>query len=331
MTVLPRKRHVTDFPPALSLPPAPDYAPFHAGPFQLALGLQPLAERDWIEMDERFAVELAEKARLLHERSDEVFAALPEASAGAAELSELLTAHLLTYFPHVYRQQGNCLHNLATRQTWMLPQKHLHALDFAGRLVQEDLCLMQQAAPGEPYRLVGASVCFPTRWRMREKLGQPLTAVHDPVPGYAQQLGAKADKYFERLKADKPGWRINWSILDAPELFQPTGHGRTGRNPDITPANAGDRLWLRMERQTLRRLPRTRDVVFTIRVHVRPISQLAQQPKRAADLAAALRALPEPTRVYKSLPPFLDALLAWLDQAATAEEHTGVRGNDTHE
>lgn len=282
-------------------------------------------------MDDRFATELTEKAHLSHERPDEVFAALPEAAEGATEVLELLTTHLLTYFPHVYRQQGDCLENLVTRQTWTLPPDRLHPLDLAGRLVQEDLCLMQQAAPDEPYRLVGASVHFPTRWRMRDKLGLPLTAIHNPVPGYAAQLGAKADKYFERLKAERPGWRINWSILDAPALFQPTGHGRQGLNREITPQNAGERLWLRMERQTLRRLPRTCDVVFTIRVHVRPIANLARQPQRAADLAAALRALPEATRVYKSLPPFLDALLAWLDRAATITEGTGVGGHDTHE
>jgi hypothetical protein len=72
-----------------------------------------------------------------------------------------------------------------------------------------------------------------------------------------------------------------------------------------------------MERQTLRRLPRTGDILFTIRVHVRPLYTLATQPQRAADLAAALRAFPQAMRQYKSLPPFLDALLVWLDRVTS--------------
>jgi hypothetical protein len=301
------------------LPPAPDYSPFREGPFKLAMGLQPLDLQDWIEPDARLADELAEKGRLLRERHQEVFAALPEAMAGSIEVLELLAEHLPTRFPTLYKREGNILHNLVTQQSWDLSQTALHPLDVAGRLVQEDLCLMQQDARTQVYCLVGASLCFPTRWRLLEKLGKPLNMIHDPIPGYAEQLASTMDRYFERIKVDKPVWRINWSMIDDPTLFQPTGHGRKGLNPDITPENAGEKLWLRMERQTLRRLPRTQDILFTIRVHVRPLWELAARPERAAALAAAMRALPEPMRVYKSLPPFLDAVLAWLDRVAASE------------
>jgi hypothetical protein len=124
------------------------------------------------------------------------------------------------------------------------------------------------------------------------------------------------ERFFHRLKTERPVWRINWTLLDNPTLFQPTGHGRLAHNAQITAQNAGDMLWLRMERQTLRRLPRSGDILFTIRVHVRPLHSLATRPERAATLAAAIRALPLAMQRYKSLPPFLDAVLAWLDQVA---------------
>lgn len=301
-------------------PPTPDYVPFRAGPFRLAMGLQPLDLQDWIEPDERMIDELLEKERLLRERHHEVFAVLPEAYAGSAEVLALLVEHLPQRFPTLYRRDGSVFHNLATQQRWDLSRSDLHPLDLAGRLVQEDVCLMQREPRAEVYRLVGASVCFPTRWRIAEKMGKPLGAIHQPVPGYEEQLAATVDRYFARLKVEKPVWRTNWSILDDPTLFQPTGHGRREYNPDITPHNAGEKLWFRMERQTLRRLPRTQDIVFTIRVYVRPLSELARRPDRAATLAAAVRALPEPMRLYKSLPPFLDALLAWLDNVAAGRQ-----------
>jgi len=279
-------------------------------------GLQTLDLQDWIEPDERFASELAEKERLLRERHTEVFSVFPEALDGSTEVLEVLADHLPARFPTLYRREGDTLCNLLTQQRWNLSQQVLHPLDLAGRLVQEDLCLMQHDPASNMYRLVGASLCFPTRWRLADKMGKPLTAIHDPVPGYEEQLASTVDRFFERLRAEKPVWRINWGLIDDPTLFQPTGHGRKGLNPDITSENAGEKLWVRMERQTLRRLPRTQDVLFTIQVHIRPLQQLLSYPERAATLASAIRGMPEPLRLYKSLPPFLEAVLAWLDRAA---------------
>jgi hypothetical protein len=279
-------------------------------------GLQTLELQDWIEPDEHFASELIEKERLLRERHHDVFAVLPEALAGSTEVLELLAVHLPSRFPTLYRREGDLLYNLVTQQSWNLSQQVLHPLDLAGRLVQEDLCLMRHDPTDNTYRLVGASLCFPTRWRLADKMGKPLTAIHAPVPGYEEELASTVDRFFERLRVEKPVWRINWGLIDDPTLFQPTGHGRKGLNPDITAENAGEKLWIRMERQTLRRLPRTQDVLFTIRVHIRPLQQLQSHPERAATLASAIRGMPEPLRLYKSLPPFLEAVLAWLDRAA---------------
>ena len=298
-------------------PPPPDSAPFKAGPFRLSMGLMPLELKDWIEPDAQCAAELKEKERLLTERHAEVFAALPEASPGSAETLALLVEHLPSRFPELYKRSGDRLDNIATGQQWRIHNTPLHPLDLAGRLIQEDLCLMQRQAHTQVYHLIGASLCFPTRWRLADKIGKPLNTIHAPIPGYAEQLATTMDKFFDRLKVEKPVWRLNWALMDDPTLFQPTGHGRTGTNTDITPENAGDTLWLRMERQTLRRLPQTHDILFTIRVYVRPLAHLATQPDRAAQFAAALRALPPGVRLYKSLPPFIEAALTWLDRVST--------------
>jgi len=317
--LLPTKKDVTEQTPTPQLPRAPEYAPYKTGQFRLAMGLLPLDLRNWIEPDERMASELAEKERLLCERHHDVFAALPEAAEGSAEVLELLAAHLPTRFPQLFRREGSLLHHLVTRQSWDLSQNVLHPLDLAGRLVQEDLCLMQLDPTTRLYRLIGASLCFPTRWRLADKLDKPLNLVHGPVPGYEAELASTMDRFFERLKVDKPVWRVNWGLIDDPTLFQPTGHGRKGLNPDVTVANAGDKLWLRMERQTLRRLPRTHGILFTIRVYVRPLRELATQPERAAELASTIRTMPESMRLYKSLPPFQDAVLGWLDHVASSQ------------
>jgi len=54
---------------------------------------------------------------------------------------------------------------------------------------------------------------------------------------------------------------------------------------------------LRVERQTLRRLPRSGAIVFTIRVYLTPLAELG--PGEAGRLAAAIRGVKEQEVVYR--------------------------------
>jgi dimethylamine monooxygenase subunit A len=294
---------------------AAPYLPFDGGRFRLMMGLMPLPPAEWIECDSALAHNLAAKRKLLETRHQEVFAALPEAEAPAAELLRLLVDHLLQHQGSAFSRQGDELFNAATGERWDLAQSALHPLDLAGRLVQEDLCLMQQDEAGETYRLSGASLCSPARWRLADKIGRPLGAIHEPVPGYAEKLKRPVDRFFGALLPEKPVWRLNWGIIDDPAPFQPVAtHAALAATADT----AGERLWLRVERQTLRRLPATGAVVFTIRTHITRLDTAIAAPGAAADLAAALREMPEATRRYKHIAPILPALLGWLDARAAA-------------
>jgi hypothetical protein len=185
----------------------------------------------------------------------------------------------------------------------------VHPLETAARLVPEDLCLMRRTGTG--YVLAAACVCFPSRWRLADKIGRTLGAIHGPVPGYADSLGGAVDRFFERIAADRPVWRLNWTIHDSPEPFQPVAAKRE------SPADLGRDVFLRVERQTLRRLPRSGDVLFTIRTYIRPLGEIAQDAEAARRLAAAIDNLPPAMRDYRSLTHFADALTAWLRERAS--------------
>ena len=257
----------------LVLRPGP---PFHH------MGLRTIDEADWLVPDERRSDELAEKARLLVERHDEVFAALPGTEAVGAEVLELVTSWLSDHHP------GLVDGALASTDT---AGDALHPLERAGRLVQEDLCVMDRR--GDDVRLVAASLCFPSHWRLAEKIGGSASAIHGPVAHYREELQARVDRYLERLPAGRIAVRRNWTVQDHDTLFVPTQPpARSG----IDAANAGERLWLRSERQTLRRLPHTGAVLFTIRVQVVPLGVLVARPDVAQALAAALRSAGSPRK-----------------------------------
>ena len=295
------------------LPAETIHLPFDPGPYRMAMGLVTVPETEWFDIDEHYPVEIAERQRLLAERRAEVFGMEPGAGAACSETLTMLIEHLTRVHHDWFACDGTTLHNRLTGEAWQLATDAPLAL--AGRLVQEDLCLIE-ASPEGP-RLTAAVVCFPSRWRLHEKLGRPLAEVHARVPFYGDRLARPVDRFMGHVRPGHIAVRLNWSVLDDPTLFQPTGKWRTAHDVTITERNACDRLFLRVERQTLRRLPASGAVLFGIRVHVYPLADVVTTPGVAAGLAAAVRALPAETAHYKSLPIFQTALLAWLDRFAS--------------
>ncbi len=277
----------------------------------MTMSLTTVPEGAWFEIDARYADEMAERDRLLSERHRDVFGALPISDAAREETLHEVSANLTTHAPQWFKRDGDKLHNALTGESWDLAAPPFDPLELAGRLVQEDLCIIQTA---EGYPIFTAAIlCFPSRWRLHEKLGKPLALVHGPVPFYGERLAAPVDRFMTKVKTGHIASRLNWSVLDDPAMFQPTGKWREQRNTAITPENAGDCLFLRVERQTLRRLPRTGAILFGIRVHSYALSRAITSPASASRLAEAVRALPEATVRYKSLKVFGPALLGWLD------------------
>ena len=293
----------------------PRYRPFLDGPWRLAMGIKALDLADWIEIDERFAPQLAARKQLLDAQRSEVFATLPESGPGQRELLELLLDHLPQRSPEHYRRQGGRIENRTTGEAFALAAWDDAPLELAGRLVQEDLCLMQRGETG--YRLVAAVLCFPAHWRLSDKLGRPLEAIHGPVPGFGERLAGPVDRFFHSIQVARPVWRVNWSLVDTPTLFLPPEH--RGHPKPVSAERAGEQLWLRVERQTLHRLPRSGDVVFGIHTYVDPLADAIDSAEAARALAARIREMPEPMARYKSILPIRAPLLAWLDGRAKAQ------------
>lgn len=267
-----------------------DHRPFDDRPFRLRMGLRPLHPDAWLERDERAAEELALKERLVAERYDDVVAVVDRPAVHAA-CEELWSE--------------------VRRATGAGARAGLHPVVSSGLATQEDWAVMVPV-DGRTV-LAAACVCFPTRWVLATKIGRPMGEVHQHVAFYADQLERPVDTFFDRLTVDRPVWRLNWNLMDDPSLFQPV---HVPPDPPIAPDEIGDRFWLRVERQTLRRLPATGAVVFGIRVHQRPLVEVAADPGELAALGRAVGALPPDTLAYKGLTDVADDLLEWIARRA---------------
>jgi dimethylamine monooxygenase subunit A len=292
-----------------ALPAEVVYRPYGTGPWRMGMDLVSVQERDWFEIDALYPSEMIERQRLLDDDHAAVFSALPASEAARDEALAMLRTALVTHHPDWFSLDGQIIRNHLTREAWHGGEHD--PLEIAGRLVQEDLCIIQPEAAGPVF--TAAVLCFPSRWKLLEKIGKPLVDVHGPVPFYKDRLARPVDRFFTNLKIGHIATRLNWSLLDDPTLFQPGGKWRTEGDSDITPENAADRIFLRVERQSLRRLPESGAVLFGIRVHVYPLRTVIASPEQAMVLAEAVRALPPDIQHYKSLWVFRSALLAWLD------------------
>ncbi|NJO40338.1 MAG: DUF3445 domain-containing protein [Cyanobacteria bacterium CRU_2_1] len=296
----------------------PVYLPFTETQWQLRMGLKPLNLHDWIEIDNEFVFYLDRKIDLLQHHYSSVFASLPGSEVGQKEVLDLLLNYLPERFPEYYQRHNQQITNQITQQTWNINEFADNPLDLAGRLVQEDLCLMQ--ANSDSYILSAASVCFPLHWQLRDKLGHPIAQIHAPVPGYAEKLERPVNDLFDRLRPDRPGYRLNWSFVDTPELF--LGYHRNSQPTAITVDNARDTLWFRVERQTLRRLEKSNGILFGIRTYLYPLSILETEKTIAHTLSAILQQMPIGMQQYKNLLPLRDAILGYLNRISQDDLNT---------
>lgn len=211
--------------------------------------MYPVKTGEWLRLDAAWGAQIAEKARLIAERRADLIAVLPGAEEAAEELLDLVLADLP-------------LHGFAVGEGVMRPDgvtvpiRRDDPLGTIATLIQEDVCIHQKQ--GDEHVLTAAQVCFPSSWTLAEKIGRPLTRIHLPVTKYDEGIAARVQRMFDMVGTDRVLWRANLLRHHDPALF----HAYTEANP--RPPGRPDSPYLRSERQTLRRLPRTGAVVFTI-------------------------------------------------------------------
>jgi hypothetical protein len=246
----------------------------------LRMGLSRVAEADWLFP----APDLAARRATFDAHPDAVIER-PEAEAAGREVAAMLGV------------EGGLAE--AARATW------------------EDLCILTIGPDGPA--LTGAAVGFPTDWRVEEKIGLPVTAIHAPIHGYAEQLAAGVDHFLATLTPGPIFARANWFVVADPAWRYLPADPPARRFAHVTAGNAGTTLFVRCERQTLRRLPGSSAILFTIGVAVERLDRLA--PATVARVAQSVAAVPAGERERRAAPGYADALAAYaasrdLEQAA---------------
>ena len=301
------------------------------------MGLRSMSWDSWIELDNQFPKYHARKRERILERGDKCVHTAPEALPGAIELLDELCAYLTERYPTLYQQTPTGIQNLSTGETFDITSRPLpeNPMQIIARLIQDDTAIMFEKPDGQYYLLAGA-IHLAGFWRLQDKLGLPLSAIHTSgdVPQYREKLERGMMSFFRRLRPETPMVRNNYFIQVDDDLAWSGSIGGEDEDGVGWDRAQRDRVvemhFLRSERQSLRRyglffffqhegianwsrLPKSGGIVFTIHTYFVPVVEIAKEPYVPGRLAAAVRSWGDDVARYKGRERYGDVLLAYLD------------------
>ena len=225
-------------------------------------GINPLEPQEWLVRDDAFEQQIKYRDHLIATQRNVVFDCYGKGNDISSELLQTIYRYLQKDHNYI------CDDGYVTRPDGQkIGLDEDHPLITAGRLVQEDFCLLN--FDGNQHVMVGAILCFPASWLLSEKMGLPLTSIHDPVHQYTDRIARVVQRMFDNLQPGRVIYRGNYLSYSNPDLHQPRSMNQ--RRSRDKPG----KKWVRVERQTLRKLPITKGVIFGIHTSVCSMESLA--------------------------------------------------------
>lgn len=301
--------------------------------YNITMGIRNMEWDSWIELDNEWMKYHNAKVKRLAEKGDEVYGTFPEARDAAFELLDEFWQYLPHRYPSLFRQLDSGLENLLTGEVFTFrnckrDEIKEDPLVMAAKMVQDDLAIMVEGTDGQ-YYLKAGSIVLPGFWRFKDKVGLPLNAIHTTgdVPKYKEKLQTGMCKFFLRLTCDKPVVRNNYFIQLDGDLGWSSSIGEEDSEvvgwytakEAITP----EQLYFRSERQSLRRLPKTGAVVFTIRTYFLPVTEMCEEPHIPRRLLDGIESWTDDVRAYRGYEKFKTVILPYLKEKAEEQEKRG--------
>ncbi|KAM0545592.1 hypothetical protein ACHAPJ_011292 [Fusarium lateritium] len=310
------------------------YRPCRHGPNHVTMGIRKLDWNNWIEMDSNYLWYHDLKVSELEKDIDAHIQYVDNAVTRDAcfEVLEELTAYLTARYPKIFQLNDGILRNTLTGEAFNYPASTpKEAMAIAAKLVQDDLVIMVEEDDGQ-YHLDAGAVCLPGFWRLSEKFRMSLDTLHieAKVPHYKTKLMKSMNRFFKGMQPDKAVIRNNFFIQLDDGLHWSHRMGDQNSDQVASWETANDRgltiedLYFRSERQSLRRLPRSKALLFTIRTYFEPITTIAQEPHVPGRLAEAIENWDEAASTYKGKHHWADILLPYLHEQDEVQKKSGV-------
>jgi len=306
--------------------PPRQYRPNRRGPYHTTLNVRRLDWNEWIELDNQWPEFYNVRCKRIEQRKD-VLLVDKRANEAIQELLQCLRDYLPARYPEMFAGTSGGIKNLHTGETFSFSDPN--PLVIAAKLVQDDILILVEESDGLYYLRAGA-LLIAGFWKLSDKFGKSLADIHlsGHVPQFKEKLQGSMERYFARVAPETPVVRYSGFIQTDDELAWSYGIGGEDSD-DLGWHNAPDtldmsKMQLRVERQTLRRLPKTGAIAFMVHPYMYPMAEVAKEPYVPGKLAEAIRSWKGDIAVYKGKEKFGPQLLEFLDKAHQQQLENGL-------
>ncbi|CAG8111401.1 unnamed protein product [Penicillium olsonii] len=252
------------------------YRPFRWA-YHQTMSLTKLDVDWWIELENSYTSRIAQRKELFAKNGTQVLDAMPGSELACKELMEMVLQFICARYPQYFTLvDGRILENriLGTEQDVTMKPPLEVLLDN----VPEDFAIMLRDERTGFYFLRAAVICSALGWNVASKVGKQLHEIHEPIPDYKEKMQFSMDRFFTKMPTEKPIQRGSWGLEIGKPLYMPPGDPhesvRLSQRSDLTI----DECHLRVDWQTLRRLPLSGGVVFNFKALFTPLSELRDEP-----------------------------------------------------
>ncbi|KXH31302.1 hypothetical protein CSAL01_03813 [Colletotrichum salicis] len=251
------------------------YRPFRWA-YHQTMSLTKMDTDFWIELENTYKQRIAERKDLYAKNGRDVLDSLPGCELACKELMEMVIQFICARYPKQFKLDGNILVNniLDTTSDLSVTEPLIVLLDN----VPEDFGIMLRDHETGKYVLRGGIICSSVGWKLSEKAGLGLPGIHKVVPDYKEKMEFSMDRFFTKMPTNKPIQRGSWGLEKGQPLYLPSEHPdfshREHQNPSLQPED----VHLRVDWQTLRRLPLSGGVVFNFKALFTPLTEFKDEP-----------------------------------------------------
>ncbi len=293
------------------------------------MGIRSMDWNNWIELDNEWPKYHQRKLERFEEKYDELVHTDPSAFDAACELLECFRDYLPDRYPTLFKRTDVGMDNLFTGESFNIFERPLKEdpMGMAAKFVQDDLAVLPEGEDGVYYLKAGA-IALAGFWRLKDKLNMPMADIHTSgdVPKYQEKLHNGMAKFFIKLRPDKPVVRNNYFIQNDDDIAWSKS---IGDEDNVVGWAASDiatdinKIYFRSERQSLRRLPKSGAIVFTIRTYFLPITQIGNEPYVAGRLLDGINHWDGDVRAYKGFDTYGETLVNYLQMKKEEQEKMG--------
>ncbi|KAI4722075.1 hypothetical protein E4T48_01689 [Aureobasidium sp. EXF-10727] len=291
------------------------YRPFR-WPYHQTMSYKKLEPDYWLELDKDYATRIKQRQDLFVTHGTSVLDSLLGTELATKELLEMVLQFLCSRYPAHFTLNPRTLIFTNRLLGTEINLRNVDALECLLNNVPEDFAIVVRDPQTGSYCFRAGVICSALGWSLATKLGKELKNIHAEVPDYKEKIEVSMDRFFAKLPTDKPIQRGSWSLETDTPLFAPT----LSRTSPSSLANCT----LRVDWQTLRRLPLSGAIVFNYKCLFTPLTSLANEPYIPALLAKILEQGKEELMGYKGVDGVKGIVVPALREIERRQKEQGV-------